>query len=155
VTAGKTAEQLWTGRHDLFLAQIGDELLSRDFVITEDMVERNAWANDDYNPWYVDDSPFGGRVISPAFLASFDVSVFYGYYAYPPGGSLYAKESFEYFQPVRVGVRYKMTGRILDIYKRKGRTFFKAGIYVTDEAGNRVVSIAKTVAAPVQPAEEG
>jgi acyl dehydratase len=154
VTERRTAEQLWSGRHDLFQAYVGEELLTREFVITEEMVERNAWANDDYNPWYMDDSPFGGRIISPAYLASFDVSVFYGYYSYPAGGSLYAKEEFEYFQPVRVGVRYVMRGRVIDIYKRKGRTFFKVGIYVTDEAGMDVVTINKTVATPVTPQTE-
>ncbi len=150
----QTAEQLWAGTKDLFAAYVGEELLTQDFVVSEEMVERNAWANDDYNPWYMDGSPFGGRIVSPAYLASFDINVFYGYYAYPPGGSLYAKEEFEYVRPVRVGVRYRMTGRIIDIYKRKGRTFFKAGIFVTDEDGNDVVRIAKTVAAPVTPVEE-
>lgn len=149
---GPTAEQLWPGTRDLFSAYVGEELLTIEFTVTEDMVLTNAWANDDYNPWYLEDSPFGGRIISPAYLASFDIRVFYGHYAYPAGGSLYAKEELEYLGPVRVGVTYKMTGRILDIYQRKGRTFFVAGIDVVDDAGTTLVHIAKTVAAPVDPA---
>ena len=63
---------------------------SLESVISAAQIERNAWAVDDYNPWYMDDSPFGGRIITPVFLASFDATLFYAYYAYPPSGSLLA-----------------------------------------------------------------
>jgi acyl dehydratase len=149
----KTVEQLYSGTHDLFAARVGDKLGTLEFVITEQMVERNAWANDDYNPWYMDDSPFGGRIISPVFLASFDAQVFYGHYAYPTGGSLFAQQDFEYFAPVLVGQAYAMTGELVEIYRRKGRTFFRAAITVTDRDGKEVVRMVKTVAAPVRPAE--
>jgi acyl dehydratase len=149
----KTVEQLYTGTHDLFGAQIGDELGSLDFRLTEDMVERNAWAIDDYNPWYMDDSPFGGRIASPTYLASFDARIFYGYYAYPAGGSLFAQQDFEYFAPIRVGEQYSMSGRLVDIYERRGRTFFKAEMSVRDASGTEVMRMTKVVAAPVQPRE--
>jgi acyl dehydratase len=155
MTERPTAEQLLPGTHDLFEAKIGEELVTIEFVITEEMVERNAWATDDYNPWYMDNSPFGGRIISPAYLASFDANVLFGYYAYPPGGSLYAKEEFEYIQPVMVGSKYTMRGKMLDIYKRRGRTFFVCGIVVADMVGTDVVRIVKTVAAPVRPLSAG
>jgi acyl dehydratase len=147
----KTVEQLYLGTHDLKQAQVGDELGSIDFVITEEMVERNAWANDDYNPWYMDDSPFGGRIVSPVFLASFDARVFYGYYAYPAEGSLFAKQEFEYIAPIRVGERYRITGRLAEIYERKGRFFYKTAMSVTDASGVEVMRMAKTVAWPVRP----
>jgi acyl dehydratase len=115
------------------------------------MVERNAWANDDYNPWYLEASPFGDRIVSPTFLASFDVSVFYGYYSYPAEGSLFAKQEFEFLKPVFAGRTYQMSGRILDIYRRKGRTFFKVGILIADLDGVHMVRMVKTVAAPVTP----
>src|ERR1700691_2410879 len=56
----KTAEQLYTGTHALSDAQVGDKLGSLDFVISAEQVERNAWANDDYNTWYIGASPCGG-----------------------------------------------------------------------------------------------
>jgi acyl dehydratase len=154
VTERKTVEQLYGGSHPLFDARIGDDLGSREFVITEEMVERNAWATDDYNPWYMDESPFGGRIVSPTYLASFDAQLFYGHYAYPVGGSLFAKQEFEYLAPIRIGQRYRMSGTLVDIYKRRGRTFFKAAMSVTDERGQEVMRMAKTVAAPVRPAED-
>lgn len=152
MTERKTAEQLYTGTHALADAHIGDELGSLDFVITAEQVERNAWANDDYNPWYMEDSPFGGRIISPVFLASFDARLFYGYYSYPPGGSLFARQEFEYLVPLRIGESYTMTGTLTEIYQRKGRTFFVAGMSVTDTQGTEVMRMSKTVATPVRPA---
>ena len=125
-----------------------------DFVVTEEMVERNAWANDDYNPWYMDDSPWGGRIVSPVFLASFDARLFYGHYAYPQGGSLFAKQEFEYIEPVKVGRRYSIVGRLADIYERKGRTFYRATMSVRDDSGREVMRMAKVVAAPVTPRPE-
>jgi acyl dehydratase len=149
VAEGKTVEQLYSGTHDLSGAAIGDDLGSRDFTITEEMVERNAWANDDYNPWYMEGSPFGGRIISPVYLASFDAQLFYGYYAYPVGGSLFAKQEFEYISPVRIGETYTMRGTLEDIYQRRGRTFFKVRMSVVNQQGVEVMRMAKTVAAPV------
>lgn len=151
----KTVEQQYTGTHDLASAQVGDQLGSLAFRITADMVERNAWANDDYNPWYMDDSPFGGRIVSPVFLASFDARVFYGYYAYPKGGSLFAKQEFHYVRPVLVDVPYTMTGELVERYERKGRTFYRTRISVVDEGGTEVMWMLKTVAAPVRPRVEG
>jgi acyl dehydratase len=154
MTERKTAEQLYTGTHALADAHVGDKLGSLDFVITAEQVERNAWANDDYNPWYMEDSPFGGRIISTVLLASFDARLFYGYYSYPPGGSLFAKQEFEYLVPLRIGESYTMTGTLIDMYRRKGRTFFVAGMSVTDGQGTEVMRMSKTVATPVQPAAE-
>ena len=151
----KAQHELFKGTKDLADAAIGDHIGTIEFTVTDEMVWTNAWANDDYNPWYLEDSPFGGRIVSPAHLASFDIQVFYGHYAYPAGGSLYAGERLEYLGPVRVGVPYRMTGRIVDIYRRKGRTFFVAGIDVVDEAGTTLVRITKTVAAPVRPEPAG
>ena len=85
------------------------------------------------------------------YLASFDAQVFYGYYAYPPGGSLFAQQEFEYYAPVFVGETYTMSGKLVDRYERKGRTFYRARISVLDRAGTEVMRMHKTVAAPVTP----
>jgi acyl dehydratase len=152
MTERKTVEQLYTGTHDLADAKPGDDLGSLEFTISAEQVERNAWANDDYNPWYMDDSPYGGRIISPVFLASFDAKLFYGYYAYPPGGSLFAKQEFEYLVPVKVDTAYTMTGTLADVYERNGRTFYVARMSVVDGEGTEVMRMSKTIAWPVRPA---
>src|SRR5262249_32176579 len=102
----QTVESLYRGTHDLWEAKVGDDLGTLPFRVSPEAVRRNAWANDDYNPWYVDTSPWGRPIVTPVFLASFDAQLFYGYYAYPRGGSLFAKQEFEFLAPVFVGEDY-------------------------------------------------
>jgi acyl dehydratase len=145
----KSMEESYRGRVALHSAKVGDEVGCLPFVVTEEMVERNAWATDDYNPWYLEASPFGGRIVSPVFLASFDAHLFYGYYAYPEGGSLFAKQEFDYVKPILVGQPYTMTGRVVEIYERKGRTFYRLDISVTDDHDEEHLRMIKTIAWPV------
>jgi acyl dehydratase len=147
----RTVEREYGGTHDLFGARKGDDLGSLEFVVTDEMVRRNAWANDDYNPWYLVESPFGGRIASPVIVASFDARLFYGHFAYPEGGSLFAKQEFEYVRPLFVGEPYTLSGRVADIYERRGRTFFRIGMSITDANGVECMRMTKTIAAPVTP----
>ena len=119
----KAEHELFKGTKDLADAQIGDLIGVIEFVVTKDMVERTSWAMDDYNPWYLEDSPFGGTIASPTAPLAFDGTLFYDYYAYPEGGSLFAKQEFEFVHPVRVGESYTLTGNLVDTYKKRGRTF--------------------------------
>jgi acyl dehydratase len=144
-------EESYHGTVDLRSAKVGDQVGTLPFLVTEEMVERNAWATDDYHPWYLDGSPFGGRIVSPTFLTLLDSHLFYGYYAYPEDGSLFAKQEFEYVRPLLVGLPYLMSGELVEVYERKGRTFYRLGITVTDPEGEVHMRMVKTLAAPVTP----
>jgi acyl dehydratase len=151
MTERPTAEhEAFKGQRDLASAQVGDAIGSVEFTITPQMVERTAWANDDYNPWYMQGSPFGGRIASPMAALAFDGSLFYDYYKYPAGGSLFAKQEFEFLAPLRVGEPYRMTGTLVDRYRRRGRTYFRMGLSVVDSEGAEVMRMVKTVATPVK-----
>ncbi len=136
--------------HDLFKAAIGDEFTPLEFIITEEMVDRNAWANDDYNPWYMEDSPFGGRIASPTFLAHQYLELFHGHYYDPPGGGLYPRQEFEFINPIRIGKKIRVTGRLIDRYPKKGREYFVSEILATDEDGTEIVRMHGTMAYPAK-----
>ena len=53
------------GTHVLRSTRMGGEYEPPEFAVTKEMVQRNAWANHDYNPWFMENSPFGGRIASP------------------------------------------------------------------------------------------
>jgi acyl dehydratase len=150
----RAEHELFKGRKPLETAEIGDVIGSIEFVVDEDLVNRLTWALDDYNPWYIEESPFGDRIAPPLSPLQFDGSMFYDYYAYPEGGSLFAKQEFEFVRPMRIGEKYKLTGTLVDKYKKKGRSFFKMGVSVVDPAGVEVARMAKTVATPVKPVVE-
>ena len=143
------------GTHDLLKAKIGDEFEPIEIVVTEEMVERNAFANDDYNPWYMEDSPFGGRIASPTFLTFHESRIFRGYYAIPPGGSLHQKLEIEFINPLKVGKKLKMSGKLVDRYNKRGRDYFVAEYLVVDEDGAEIIRMGKIRAVPVTDRPEG
>lgn len=150
----KAEHELFKGTKDLATAEIGDVIGSIEFVVTEDLVNRITWALDDYNPWYREGSPFGELIAPPTAPLQFDGTIFYDFYAYPSGGSLFAKQEFEFIRPIVIGKTYRLTGTLIDMYKRKGRSFFKMGVSITDPDGVEVMRMAKTVATPVKPVLE-
>jgi acyl dehydratase len=149
----KAEHEKFKGTKDLAAAQIGDLIGEIEFVVPQEMVERFSWAMDDYNPWYLVESPFGGRIAAPTIPLTFDGSMFYDYYKYPEGGSLFAKQEFEFFAPIKVGEKYRLRGTLIDTYPRKGRTFFKMGVSITNGEGAEVLRMVKTVATPVNPVQ--
>ena len=139
-----------SGTHPLLESKVGDELGFIEVTVTEEMVERTAWANDDYNPWYLEDSPFGGRIAQPSILVNLLPLLFYGYYKVPPtGGTLHTGQEVEFINPLKVGKKVKMTGRLVDRNNRRGRDFFTAEFSVVDEDGLEIARMRRTVAAPI------
>src|ERR1700735_2411740 len=150
----KAEHELFKGAKALATAEIGDVIGSIEFVVTDDLVNRLSWALDDYNPWYFDGSPLGVRIAPATAPLQFDGTIFYDYYAYPEGGSLFAKQEFEFLRPVQVGETYKLTGTLVDMYKRKGRSFFKMGGSTTDPQGAEGRGLQKQSPPPLKPVPE-
>lgn len=150
----KAEHELFKGTKPLAQAEIGDVIGSIEFVVDEDLVNRFTWALDDYNPWYQEGSPFGHRIAPPTVPLQFDGGMFYDYYVYPEGGSLFAKQEFEFLRPLKIGQTYKLTGTLTDKYQKRGRSFFKMGVSIVDPEGVEVMRMAKTVATPVKPVVE-
>ena len=138
------------GTHDLLKAEIGDEFEPGEITITEEMVERNAWVSDDYNPWYMEDSPFGGRIASPVFLSDPALpAIFWGYYAFPSGGALHASQEINFINPLKIGKKIKVTGKLVDRYHKRGRDWFVAEYLAVDEDGTEIVRMRRTETTPV------
>jgi len=143
-----------TGTQDLLKAEFGHEMKPVEMVITEEMAERYAWANEDYNPWYLEDSPFGGRIISPTFLAYDTDIMLWNYFALPKGYGLWAKQEFEFINAIKVGKRIRITGRITDKIHKRGRDHITFEFLVKDEDGQEIVRMKMAQAFPLLPGSE-
>jgi hypothetical protein len=143
-----------TGTKDLLNAEIGHEMEPVEMIITEEMAERHAWANEDYNPWYLEDSPFGGPIISPTFLAYDTDIMLWNYFALPPGYGLWAKQEFEFINALKVGKRIRITGRITDKIHKRGRDHITFEFLVADEDGREIVRMRMAQAFPLLPVGE-
>ncbi len=142
-------ELRFAGTHDLLQAEIGEEITPVEMVITEEMVERQAWANDDYNPWYMKDSPFGGRIAPPTFL-SYDTDIMiWNHFVLPEGKGVWAKQEFEFIKPLRVGQKIRITGKVTDKTPKRGRDHISFEFTVTEEDGSEVVRMRSVQAFPL------
>ncbi|MBW2094345.1 MAG: hypothetical protein JRI80_05605 [Deltaproteobacteria bacterium] len=91
---------------------------------------------DDPDPWYLENSPYGGPIVPPGY--------FYGQYINLiasvnfPMGALNAKIAFESKRPVLHGEQVTVKGTIARLYKKRGRPYVDIGIDVTSEKGLQV-----------------
>jgi len=138
-----------TGTHELLNAEIGHEIAPVEMVITAEMAERHAWANDDYNPWYLEDSPFGRRIVSPTFL-SYDTDIMlWNHFVLPEGYGVWAKQEFQFIHPLRVGKKIRITGRLIDKVSKRGRDHLSFEFLVVDEDGLEIVRMKMGQAFPL------
>ncbi len=142
------------GAHDIWKAELGAELEPMEVTLNEQLVGKRLWANDTYNPWYMEDSPFGGRIVPPTMLSLVQIPMIWGFYTMPPGGSVNARQELDFIHPVMMGARIRVTGKLVGKYERKGRTLFTFEFSARDENGTEVVHMKRTVATPANVPEE-
>lgn len=118
--------------------QVGEEFMSDDFLIKPEDVETFAFAVDDHHPWYLKDSPFGGPVTHPTLLGNQALLMRHSKYIVPAG--LHAKMQFEFLEPMRVGMRVRSHGRVLDKYEKRGRHYMVTQFETRDEDTETVLT---------------
>ncbi len=137
------------GSQELSTAEIGDEFEPFETTVTEEMVARSTWANDDYNPWYLEESPFGGRIASPMFLSLSLQNIFWGRYTLPSDGALHTSQEFDFINPLKIGKKITITGKIVDKYHKRGRDSYVSVYLAVDEDGTEIVRMRRTETTPV------
>ncbi len=101
--------------------RVGEEFMSDDFLIKPEDVETFAYAVDDHHPWYFEASPFGGTITHPVLLGNQALLMRHGKFIVPAG--LHAKMQFEFVEPLRVGMRVRSYGKVIDKFEKRGRHY--------------------------------
>ena len=114
----------------------GSVACADDFLIKPEDVETFAYAVDDHNPWYFEDSPFGGPITPPTLLGNQALLMRHSRYIVPAG--LHAKMQFEFIEPLRVGMRVRSHGKIIDKYERRGRHYMVTQFETREEGTGKV-----------------
>jgi acyl dehydratase len=117
--------------------QVGEEFVSGEQVVMPEDIEAYAFAVDDDHPWFREDSPFGGPVAHPTFMANQALRLRHTRYVVPAG--LHAKMEFEFLEPVRPGSRVRSRGRVIDKYERRGKPYMVTEYETYDEHGTVLV----------------
>jgi acyl dehydratase len=117
---------------------VGDEFKSDDYLVKPEDVETHTYAVDDHNPWYFEDSPFGGPIAPPTMLGNQALLMRHSKYIVPAG--LHAKMEFEFVEPVRLGMRVRSYGKIIDKYEKRERHYMVTQFETRDEETGAVLT---------------
>ena len=102
----------------------------RDAVV-QDYIRRT----DDRNPWYSDDSPFGGPVAPAMLLFGHSYRQINRWYLPTRYGNLHAKQEWAFYQPVLVGERIVASTSITDRYSKRDRDLLVSEVVITKADG--------------------
>lgn len=116
---------------------VGEEFRSDDFLIKPEDIETYAYAVDDHHPWFFEDSPLGGKIAHPTLLANQALLLRHSRYTIPAG--LHAKMQFEFLEPLRVGMRVRTYGKVLDKYERRERHYMVTQFETRNEETGEVL----------------
>lgn len=122
------------------VVQIGEEFRSDDFTVKPEDVDTFAFAVDDHDPWYFEhenDSPFEGKITHPVLLGNQALFMRHNKYIVPAG--LHAKIQFEFVEPIRVGMRVRAYGKLIDKYERRGRHYIVTEFETREEETGQVL----------------
>ena len=116
---------------------VGEEFMSDDFLIKPEDVETYSFAIDDHNPWYFKDSPLGGPIAHPTLLGNQALLMRHSKYIVPAG--LHAKMQFEFVEPLRVGMRVRSHGKVIDKYEKRGRHYMVTQFETREEQTGKLL----------------
>lgn len=113
---------------------VGEALGPVDYPADEDAVEQycNDWK--DRNPIYLEDSPFGGPVVPPAFRAGLDSFRLLAT-RYDSHATVGVKTAHEFVNPAKVGKRLITSGKVADKYIKRGIEYVVVEYSTVDEDG--------------------
>jgi len=117
-------------------AEIEEDLGPLSYRISTEEVSRYSNSVDDYNPWYVVSSPFGGAIAPPLIIANEYTRLYQQKYS--TGNSLHAKMEFELVKPPRVGSVVTTQGKIADKYIKREKGSVVIETISKDEDGEEI-----------------
>ncbi len=125
------------GKKSVFESQVGDELGPWEHEVTEGMVRQMTDVLEEPDPWYREDSPFGGPIAPVTISADDYIRVLETRFTHR--GAVHIKAEHEFINPVRPGKRYIVRGKVVGRYEKKGRDYAVIESVTTGEDGAVIV----------------
>ena len=122
----KVSDDLEEGRKEPVFEnlQIPEKLGPVDIVVDDHKIKRYAFTQDDYLPWALTSSPFGGERIAHAGLLGNDlVQLFTTVYRASRTVGLHTEEQMWFDSPVRLGEEVRLEGEYVEAFERRGQGF--------------------------------
>ena len=114
--------------------EIGEDLGTRSFVITDEMIQDCAESIESHHNWYFKDSPLGGRIAPPTIFDNESLRMLDTCYA--RFGSIHAKQTWRFLKPVLVGTKVYVNVRIADKFVKREKGYFIMELIAKDDRGD-------------------
>ena len=110
--------------------QVGEEFVSDDHLVIPEDIEAHGFAVEDDHPW------LAGGVAPPTLMANQALHLRHSKYIVHAG--LHARMEFNFLEPIRLGMRVRTRGKVIDKYERRGEPYMVTE-YVTEDETGRVL----------------
>ncbi len=110
--------------------QVGEEFVSDDHLVIPEDIETHGFAVEDDHAWLTD------GVAPPTLMANQALHLRHSKYIVHAG--LHARMEFNFLEPIRLGMRVRTKGKVIDKYERRGKPHMVTE-YVTEDDTGRVL----------------
>jgi acyl dehydratase len=121
---------------------IGEEYAD-EYVLTAELARDYAEGIDDPNPWYLEHSPFGGPVASPMLIVAQHARLFKTKYL--TAGNVHTRHETQFLNPARLGKVIKVSGTLVEKYRKRGREYLVMECRSVDEDGIEICRDRRTI----------
>jgi len=110
--------------------QVGEEFVSDETLVIPGDIEAHSYAVEDDHPWLAE------GLAPPTFMANQALHLRHSKYIVHAG--LHARMEFNFVEPIRVGMRVRTRGKVIDKYERRGKPYMVTE-YVTEDDTGRIL----------------
>jgi acyl dehydratase len=109
-------------------------------TVDDHKIKRFSFTQDDYSPWYLEASPFGGeRIGQPALLGNDLVQLFTTRYRASKTVGFHTEEQMWFDSPVKLGEKVTMSGTYTEAFERRGQGYVVMEAQAVGEDGRSIV----------------
>jgi len=126
-----------------FEALLLGEEYADEYKLTPEMARDYAEGIADLNPWYLEDSPFGGPVANPMLIVAQHTRLFKT--RYTTAGNVHTRHETQFLNPARIGKVIKVYGRLVDKYLKRGHEYLVMECRSVDEDGIEICHDRRTI----------
>src|SRR5829696_5772048 len=120
--------------------EIPEKLGPVTILIDDHKIKRFSFTQDDYSPWYLQGSPFGGeRIGQPALLGNDLVQLFTTRYRASKTVGFHTEEQMWFDNPVKLGEKVTMSGAYTQAYERRGEGYVVMEAQALGEDGRSII----------------
>jgi acyl dehydratase len=120
--------------------EIPEQLGPVEIVVDDHKIKRFSFTQNDYSPWYLEASPFGGaRIGQPALLGNDLVQLFTTRYRASKVVGLHTEEQLWFVNPVKLGERVTLSGVYREAYEKRGQGYVVMEAKAVAEDGRTIV----------------